>query len=100
MPKIELHHRTSLSISEIKEKAEKLINDALDEFRDKISGVQQQWRENILFFSFRAMGFSVSGEAEARDNLIIVRAKLPFAAGMFKNKIRGKFEEKARELFP
>ena len=100
MPKIELQHRTNLSTSEIKEKAEKLIQNALNEFRDKISDIHQEWRGNTLFFSFKAMGFSISGEAIASDNLITVKAKLPLAAGMFKGKIRDKFSEKARELFP
>ena len=100
MPQIELEHRTSLSVSEIKERAGKLIQGALEEFRDKISDAQQEWRGNTLFFSFRAMGFSVSGEATAQNNLITVKAKLPFAAGLFKGKIRDKFSEKARELFP
>ena len=100
MPKIELRHKTSLSVSEIKEKAEKLINDALEEFKDKISDVHQEWRGNTLIFSFRAMGFSVSGQATAYDNLITIKAKLPFAAGMFKGKIRDKLNKKAEELFP
>jgi hypothetical protein len=100
MPQIELEHRTSLSAPEIKEKAGKLIQGALEEFKDKISDAQQEWRGNTLFFSFRAMGFSVSGEAVVQNNLITVRAKLPFAATMFKGKIRDKFSEKARELFP
>ena len=100
MPKIELQHKTSLSISEIKEKAEKLINDALDKFGDKISNAHQEWKGNTLVFSFRARGFSVSGQATAYDNLITIEAKLPLAAGMFKGKIRKNFSQKAKELFP
>lgn len=100
MPKIELQHRTSLSVSEIKEKAEKLINDTLEEFKDKISDARQEWRENTLVFSFRVMGLSVSGQAIVCDNLITVEVELPFAAGLFKGKIRDKFNEKAKELFP
>jgi len=107
MPKIELQHRTSLSASEIKEKAEKLINnaleeklinDALEEFKDKISDAHQEWRGNTLVFSFRVMGLSVSGQATAYDNLITIKAKLPFAAGIFKGKIRDKFNEKAKKI--
>lgn len=100
MAKIQLEHKTSLSVSEIKEKAEELINSALEEFEDKISDTHQKWEGNTLLFSLRVMGFSVSGKATAQDNLIIVEAKLPFAAGMFKGKIRDKFHEKAKELFP
>lgn len=100
MPQIELERRTSLSAIQIKEKAEGLIQGVLQEFRDKISDVRQEWRGNTLFFSFKAMGFSVSGEALVQDHLITVTAKLPFAAAMFKGKIREKFSEKARELFP
>lgn len=100
MPKMQLEHRTSLSISEIKEKAEKLISGALEEFKDKISDAHQEWKGNTLVFSFKAMGFSVSGQATAYDNLITVEAKLPFAAGLFKGKIKDKFHEKAKELFP
>ena len=100
MPKIELQHRTTLSAFEIKEKAERLINNALEEFKNKISNTHQEWKGDTLFFSFKVMGFSVSGRATAKDNLITVEVKLPFAAGMFKGKIKDKFHEKARELFP
>lgn len=100
MPKIELQHRTSLSVSEIKEKAERLINDALEEFKDKISDAHQEWRGNTLVFSLSVMGFTVSGQVTAKDNLITVEAKLPFVAGVFRGKIREKFYKKAKELFP
>lgn len=99
MPEIELEHRTGLSAPEIKTRAEGLIRGALEEFRDKISDARQEWNGNTLRFSFRAMGFLVS-EAVAQNNLITVRAKLPFAAGMFKGRIREMFSEKAIELFP
>ncbi|MBW2991347.1 polyhydroxyalkanoic acid system family protein [Candidatus Woesearchaeota archaeon] len=100
MPTIELEHRTQLSASEIMEKAETLIPDALKEYGDQISDPYQEWKGNTLVFSFKAMGFFVSGEATASNNLIKIKAKLPLVAGMFKGKIRDKFHEEAKKLFP
>ncbi|MBU4284669.1 polyhydroxyalkanoic acid system family protein [Patescibacteria group bacterium] len=100
MPKIELQHRTSLLASQIKERAENLIQGAEKDFKGIITEVQQHWEGNTLFFSFKAMGFSVSGEATAEDYLVVVKAKLPFAAVIFKGKIEAIFKEKAQELFP
>jgi len=100
MPKISLSHRTSLTALEIKGKAEKMISEALEKFGDKISELQQSWSGNTLKFSFRAMGFFVSGEATAKDNLIMLQGKIPYAAVLFKGKIEEIIRQKARELFP
>ncbi|MCX6566504.1 MAG: polyhydroxyalkanoic acid system family protein [Candidatus Aminicenantes bacterium] len=100
MANIELTHNTSLSAEEIKQKAEGLIRDALKEYKDKISDVRQEWRDDTLFFSFKVMGFSVSGETIVQDHFLTIKAKLPFAAMFFRGKIEEKIRDKARELFP
>jgi len=100
VPKIKLEHRTSLSASQIKAKAERLMRDALAQFQYKVSDAKYRWRGNRLFFFFRAMGFAISGEVVVRDGLILVEADLPFAAVFFEDEIRDKFDETARELFP
>ena len=100
MPKISLSHRTSLTGSEIKEKAEKMIPEALEKFGDKVSDIHQVWIGNTLEFSLKVMRrFSVSGKAMAKDGIITVEVKIPLAAIPFKGKIEEKIREKARELF-
>jgi hypothetical protein len=100
MANIELTHKTTLSAEAIKQKAEGLIRDALTEYKDKISDVRQEWRDDTLLFSFKAMGFSVSGETIVQDRFLTIKAKLPFAAMFLRGKIEEKIREKAQELFP
>ena len=100
MVKIYLEHETSLSIKEIKEKANDLIEESLEKFRKHISNLQKDWEGNTLVFSFKAKGFLILGRVIIEDNLIKVEAKIPLAALPFKKKIKRKFHEKARELFP
>lgn len=100
MADIEFTHRTALSAEEIKQKAEGLIRDALVEYQDVVSDVRQEWKDDTLLFSFKAKGFSISGETKIEDHALNMKAKLPFAAMFFRRKIEERFREEAEKLFP
>ncbi len=100
MAHIELTHKTILSAGEMKQKAEELIREAQKEYKDAISDVRQEWKDNTLLFSFKAKGLIISGETILQDHLLIIKAKLPLAAMFFRRKIEDLFREKADELFP
>jgi len=103
MPSIELKHRTSLSVLEIKEKAEELIRSALKKFENKASEIQQEWVGNSLIFSFEIKDFLAWGHVNVFDGLIIVEMKIkskhPLFAGMLKNKIKKGISEELKKSF-
>ena len=100
MARIRLEHKTSLSAIEIKERAEKLVGEALGKYKEHISEVHQGWEGNVLSFAFKVKGFSVSGKLTTEDKRIIIEAKIPLVAGIFKGKIKKGFQARAEALFP
>jgi hypothetical protein len=58
-------------------------------YKDVASDIQGNWAENVLNFSLKVMGFTVSGKVTVQDQLAKVEGQLPLAAAMF----RGRIEE-------
>jgi hypothetical protein len=58
-------------------------------YKDVASDVQGTWVDNILNFSLKVMGFTVSGKVTVQDQQAKVEGQLPLAAAMF----RGRIEE-------
>ncbi|MES2331775.1 MAG: polyhydroxyalkanoic acid system family protein [Bacteroidota bacterium] len=75
-----------------------LLSETKKQHGDKISNLQEEWRDNIGAFSFTVMGFDVSGILTVNEDTIGLDADLPFAASLFKGKIRDIISEKAGEL--
>jgi hypothetical protein len=44
-------------------------------------------------FSFKSLGFSIKGQAEARPSEVVVDVELPFAAMMFQDKAKAAIEK-------
>ncbi len=64
----------------------------------EVKDLQEIWHEEgHLDFSFRAMGFSVSGRMENRIGIIYVFGTIPFAALPFRGAIERQLAEKVRE---
>jgi hypothetical protein len=58
-------------------------------YKDVASDIQGSWADNVLNFSLKVMGFTVSGKVTVQDKLAKVEGQLPLAAAMF----RGRIEE-------
>jgi hypothetical protein len=58
-------------------------------YKDVASDIQGNWADNVLNFSLKVMGFTVSGKVTVQDKLAKVEGQLPLAAAMF----RGRIEE-------
>lgn len=66
-----------------------LMNALQTKYKDVASDVQGNWADNVLNFSLKVMGFTVSGKVTVQDQLAKVEGQLPLAAAMF----RGRIEE-------
>jgi hypothetical protein len=58
-------------------------------YKDVASDVQGTWTDNVLNFSLKVMGFSITGSVTVLDRVANVAGQLPLAAAMF----RGRIEE-------
>jgi len=98
MPSIKLSVPHKLGADEARKRIENLISDAQKRFGDKVSDVKESWTDNRDDFSFRAMGFSVSGTLKVEPSSADLEINLPFAALPFKSRIENELCGKAKEL--
>jgi hypothetical protein len=66
-----------------------LVGALESKYKDVASDVQGTWMENVLSFSLKVMGFTITGKVTVEDKLARVEGQLPLAAAMF----RGRIEE-------
>ena len=98
MPAIKISTPHNLVPEEAKKRIVKLISESKIQFGNSVSDVNESWVNNCGNFSFRAMGFSVSGFLQVKPATVDVEINLPFAALLFKSRIEKVISEKASEL--
>ncbi|MEO8583834.1 MAG: polyhydroxyalkanoic acid system family protein [Flavitalea sp.] len=87
-----------LSKEEALKRIQGLLAATKKDYGDKISDLQENWEGDTGNFSFRAMGFNVSGELQVTDENVEFKGKVPIALSMFKGKIEELIKEKASGL--
>jgi hypothetical protein len=87
--------RLSLTIPHTlgREEATRRIKEQLPKARELASDLEEHWQDHTLTFSFKAMGFKVSGTLVVEDSAVQLELDLPLAAMMFK----GMIEQRARQ---
>lgn len=66
-----------------------LMNGLQAKYKDVASDVQGTWTDNVLNFSLKVMGFTITGKVTVQDQVANVTGQLPLAAALF----RGRIEE-------
>ena len=68
------------------------------EVRDRVTDVEESWDEDgNLNFSFKALGFEVSGQMVTCDSQVTVAGNLPFAALPFRGAIESEVKQRLQE---
>lgn len=84
------------------EEALKRIQNALGQLKkehgDKVTNLTENWSGHTGEFSLTVMGFDISGKLTVTPSSVDVEAELPFAASLFKGKIKELIGGKAEEL--
>lgn len=66
-------------------------------YKDQLKDVEQSWNANIMDFTFRSMGQTISGAMIVNDDNVKVDGTLPFIAmafrGTIENSIRTELEK-------
>ncbi|MFH1560047.1 MAG: polyhydroxyalkanoic acid system family protein [Chloroflexota bacterium] len=68
-------------------------------FGTEISGLQQEWQENGLTFSFRAQGVAISGKLAVGEEHVELEAELPRWARLFEGQVRERALQVMQEIF-
>ncbi len=98
MPKINLSVPHNLTRQEAKCRIRALIADCRSRFAGHVSNVAECWSGYADAFSFKAMGFSVSGKLEVQPAQVLVEIVLPLAAFPLKGRIESEIQAHARQL--
>ena len=75
-----------------------LIGKLQQEQKDNIQNVTEEWNENEGHFSFKAKGFSVSGDILVEADHVKLTGELPMMLSFFKDSISNVIRDKAGKL--
>jgi hypothetical protein len=75
-----------------------ILVQAKAQYGDKISDLQEDWTDEGGSFSFKAMGFKISGSMTVTDSNVEILGDYPFAALPFKGTIESTLRERAERL--
>lgn len=98
MPNSKMSLPHTLPQEEALKRIKSLLNDARNQYADKISDLKESWNGNVGTFSFSAMGFPVSGTLTVAPRTIDFDGTLPWAAMIFKGKIETIIREQCAKL--
>src|SRR5580658_5340364 len=98
MPKIHLSVPHALAQEEAKLRLVNLIAESRAQFGAHVSDVSEAWNGCVDSFSFRALGFSVSGKLDVQASQLLIDIDLPFAALPFKGRVESEILSRARQL--
>lgn len=98
MPKSTVTVPHQLGKDEALERIKTILVKAKEQYGDRITDLQETWNDQGGTFSFRAMGFKISGSLDVTDNDVKINGDYPFAAIPFKGTIEATLRERAERL--
>lgn len=98
MPKLHLSVDHNLGQEEAKKRLAGLIAQSRAQFANHVSEVAEAWEGYTDIFSFRTMGFSISGRLIIEPSQAHIELQFPFAALPFKGRVERDLLERTRKL--
>ncbi len=98
MPKSTVTVDHQLGKDEALDRIKGLLVQAKAQYGDRITDLQENWGDDGGTFSFRAMGFKISGSLAVAPANVVIVGDYPFAAMPFKGTIEATLRERAERL--
>lgn len=98
MPKSTINVPHELGKDDALNRIKDILVQAKAQYGDKISDLQESWTDDGGTFSFKAMGFKISGAMTVTDSDVEIVGDYPFAALPFKGSIESTLRERAERL--
>lgn len=98
MPKSSITIDHSLGQEEALKRIKGILTSARENYGNQISDLREDWDDNGGTFSFKAMGFKVSGDLAVSDSKVMINADYPWAAKPFQGTIEQTIRERAERL--
>lgn len=68
-----------------------------ERYKDQVSSMTGQWRDNVLDFALTTYGFTINGLLTVEEQVARIEAQLPFAALAFRGKIEHSFASELKK---
>ena len=98
MPKTDINVSHSLGKQEALTRLQGMLASVKENYGSQVSDLEENWTDNGGTFSFKAMGFKISGELAVSDNDVRIDAEFPWAAKPFQGTIETAIRERAERL--
>lgn len=98
MPKSTITVPHTLGQAEALSRLKNILSEAREQHGGRISDLQENWTPDGGTFSFRAMGFKISGVLKVTDDEVEIVGDYPFAAVPFRGTIESTLRERAERL--
>lgn len=98
MPKINLSVPHNLGQDEAKKRISGLMAQTRSQFAGSVTDVTETWNNYTNSFSFRVMGFSISGKLDVQPTQVQIEISLPLAALPFKSRVEKDILTHSRSL--
>jgi hypothetical protein len=98
VPKSTIIVTHSLGKEEALNRIKSILVKAKEQYGDRISDLKENWTPDGGTFSFKAMGFKISGSMTVTDHDVQITGDYPFAALPFKGTIEATLRERAERM--
>ncbi|HWV35068.1 MAG TPA: polyhydroxyalkanoic acid system family protein [Thermomicrobiales bacterium] len=98
MPKSSVTVQHQLGKDEAVNRLKNILASAKEQYGDRISDLKEHWTDNGGTFSFKAMGFKISGSLVVTDTDATINGEFPWAAKPFQGTIETTLRERAERL--
>lgn len=98
MPKSSVTVQHQLGKEEAVSRLKNILASAKEQYGDRISDLKEHWTDNGGAFSFKAMGFKISGSLVVTDTDATINGEFPWAAKPFQGTIETTLRERAERL--
>lgn len=98
MPKTDITIPHSLGKNEALTRLQGMLASVKENYGSQVSDLQENWTGEGGTFSFKAMGFKISGELIVADDDVRIDAEFPWAAKPFQSTIETTIRERAERL--
>ena len=98
MPKSSIVIDHQLGEQEALSRIKGMLAQVKENYGNQVTDLEEHWTENGGSFSFKAMGFRVSGDLTVTDSKVMIDAEYPWAAKPFQGTIEATIRERAERL--
>lgn len=98
MPKSTVSVDHSLGKQEAMGRVKGMLGQVKESYGSQVTDLEERWTDNGGAFSFKAMGFKVSGDLTVTDSKVVIDAQFPWAAKPFQGTIETTIRERAQRL--